>query len=133
MPFEFLQTNFSNQAYAKIKKTTHPFLLCKSLILNLMYLYNFKSSSSKIATCSSPLCPISNATSQIQIGFSKKELCTISHSDLIIDKFSRSNLYDVPRVVVSTFGSEKYTQETIVHPLFVPSYEISIQCSKRKL
>ena len=34
---------------------------------------------------SSPLCPLSNATSLIQIGFSKEELCQISHGDMIID------------------------------------------------
>lgn len=59
-------------------------------------------------TCSSPLCPLSNATSLIQIGFSKKTLCTISRSDLIIDYFSRANLYEVPRVTVSTSDSKKY-------------------------
>ena len=113
MPFEFLQTNFSNQAYAKFKKkTTHLFTLCRSLILNLMYLCNFGSSSSEIVICSSPLCPLSNSTSLIQVGFSKEELCTISQDDLIIEQFSRANLYDVPRVTVSTFGSEKFIQET---------------------
>jgi len=134
MPFEFLQTNFSNQAYEKIKnKTTHPFSHCRSLILNLMYFYHFGSSSSKIVTYISPLCPLSNATSLIQIGFSKEELCTISLDDLIIDLSRRLNLYEVPRVTISTFGSEKYLQETTVYPLSVPSYKISIQCSKRKL
>ena len=72
----------------------------------LMYLYNFRSSSSKIATYNSPLCPLSNATSLIKIGFSKEELCQISHNDLIIDYFSRANLYNVPRVHVLIFGSK---------------------------
>ena len=92
----------------------------------LMYLCTFQSSSSKIVTCSSSLCHLSNATSLIQIGFSKKELCTISQDDLIIDLSRRVNLYEVPRVQFSTFGSENDIQETTVRPLSVPSYEISI-------
>jgi len=112
MPFEFLQNNFSNQAYARIlKKTTHLFS---------------PFSSSEIATCGSPLHPLSNATSLIEFRFSKKKLCTISQDDLIIYLFRRTNLYEVPRVTVLTLGSEKYTQETIVHHIFVTSYEISI-------
>ena len=91
-----------------------------------MYLCNFGSSSSEIATCSSLLRPLSNATILSQIGFSKEELCEISHSDLFLDWFSRANLYDVPRVTVSTFESETQAQETTVRPLSIPSYEISI-------
>jgi len=91
-----------------------------------MYLYNFRSSSSEIVTCSSLLCPLSNSTSLIQIGFSKKELCTISQDDLIIDLSKRAKLYEVPRVQFSIFGSEKDIQKTTVRPLSVSSYEISI-------
>ena len=75
---------------------------------------------------SSPLCPLSNATSLIQIGFSKKELFTISQDDLIIDLSRRVKLYEVPRVQFSIFGSEKDIQETKVCPLSAPFYEISI-------
>ena len=50
-----------------------------------MYLYNLGSSSSEIAIYSSLLRPLSNATSLTQIGFSKEELCEISHSDLLLD------------------------------------------------
>ena len=82
---------------------------------------------------SSPLFPLSNATSLIQIGFSKKELCTISQDYLIIDFSRRAKLYEVPRVTVSTYGSEKCIQETTVRPLSVPSYEISIRSPERKL
>ena len=39
---------------------------------------------------------------------------------------SRVNLYNMPHVTVSTFGSEKDTQKTIVRPLSITSYEISI-------
>ena len=35
------------------------------------------------------------------------------------------------QVTVSTFGFEKYIQEATVHPLSVPSYEISIRCLER--
>ena len=107
MPFEFLQTKLMQ----KFKKNTHLFLLCRSLILNLMYLCKLELSSSKIVICSSLLCPLSNATTLIPIGFSKKALCTISRSDLIVDWFSTTNLYEVPRVTVSTFDSKKYIQE----------------------
>ena len=88
---------------------------------------------SEISSCDSPLSPLSNPASLINIGFSKEDLCQISHSDLIIDKFSKANLYDVPQVTVSTFGSEKYIQETTVRPLSVPSYEILIRSPERKL
>ena len=71
--------------------------------------------------------PLSNATSLIQIGFSKKELCTIIHNEWIIDWFSRENLYEVPRVIVSTFGPKNDTQKTIVCLISVTIYEIQIQ------
>jgi len=47
---------------------------------------------SNIVIYGSPLCPLSNATSRIKIGFTKKELCPISQDDLIIYLFSRENL-----------------------------------------
>jgi len=50
-----------------------------------MYLCNFGSSNSKIVIYISLLRPPSNATILTQIGFSKEELCEISHSDLILD------------------------------------------------
>ena len=90
-----------------------------------MYLCTFRTSSSEIVISGSPLCPLSNATSLTPIGFSNEELCQISHSDLIIDLFKKANLYEVPRVTILTFASEKYIQETTVRPLSVP-YEISI-------
>ena len=91
-----------------------------------MYLCAFQSSSSEFVTCSSSLCPLSNATSLIQIGFSKKELCTISQDDLIIDISRRAKLYEVPPVQFLIFGSENDIKETIVRPLSVTFYEISI-------
>ena len=132
-PLNSFKLIFQTNLMQKFKRTTHLFSLCRSSILNLMYLYNFGSSNSEIATCSSLLRPLSNATSLNQIGFSKEELCEISHGDLLLDWFSRAKLYDVPRVTVSTFGSEKHPQETTVRPLSVPSYETSIRCSERKL
>ena len=132
-PLNSFKLIFQTKLMQKFKKTTHLFSLCRSLILNLMYLCNFGSSSSGISIWGSPLCPLSNATSLIQIGFSKKMLCTISQDDLIIDLSRRANLYEVPCVTVSTFGSKKYIQETIFCPLSIPSYKISIWCSERKL
>ena len=104
MTFNSFKINFKRILRKNLKESTHLFSLCRSSILPLMYLCTFGSSSSKIVNYNSPLCPLSNATSVIQIGFSKEELCEISHSDLIIDQFSRANLYDVPCVPVLTFG-----------------------------
>ena len=99
----------------------------------LMYLCTFQSSSSEFVAYISPLCPLSNATSLTQSGFSKEELCEISHSDLLLDWFSRVNLYDVPQVTVSTFESENHPNETTARPISVPFYGISIQSSEREL
>ena len=105
MPFEFLQTNFSNQTYAKLKKkNTYLLLLCRSSILRLLYLCNLGSQRSKISSFCSPLSLLSNPAGLIKIGFSKKYLFQISYDDLIINGFSRVNLYEVPRVTVSTFS-----------------------------
>jgi len=87
----------------------------------------------EIAIYGIPARPISNGTILIEIGFSKKELCPISEDDLIIYLFSRANLYEVPRVTVSTFRPENDTKTTTIHPLFVNSYEISILCSEINL
>jgi len=126
MPFEFLQTNFSNQAYAKNKKINYThFSLYSSSILNLMYLCNFESSISEIAAYNNPLCLLSNATSLIKFRFSKKESCTISQDHLIIYLFRRVNLYEVPCVTILTFESKNYTHETRVHYISITSYEIS--------
>ena len=88
----------------------------------LIYLCNFKSTSSEIVTCSKSMLPLSNATSLIEFRFSKKELFTISQDDLIIYLYIRAKLYEVPCVTVLTLGFEKYMQETKFHPLFVTSY-----------
>jgi hypothetical protein len=105
----------------------------RSSILNLLYLCNFGSPRSEISSCGSPLSPLSNPTSLIKIGFFKKELCPISHDDLIIDWFSRANLYEVPRVTVSTFGPENDTQKTTVCPLSVTFYEIQNPMLREKV
>lgn len=88
---------------------------------------------SEISSCGSPLNPLSNPTSLIEILFFKKVLCPISHNDLIIDYFNRENLYKVSRVTILTFGPENDTQLTKIHPLSITIYEILIQCSERKL
>ena len=93
-------------------KTTHLFVsLCRSSILNLLYLCNFRSSRSEILACDSPLSPISNLIDLIEILFCKKELYPISHDDLSISWLSRANLYEVPHVTVSTFKPENDTQK----------------------
>ena len=93
------------------------------MILNLLYLCNFGSPGSEIDSYDKLLSNLSNPVILIKIGFSNEDLCQISHHDLSIDLFSRANLYDVPRVTVSTLGSENGTQKTKVFPLFANSYE----------
>jgi len=68
--------------------------------------------------------PLSNPTGLIKIGFFKKELFPISYDDLIIDWFSRANLYEMPRVPVATLGSKNAIQQTTVRPISVTIYEI---------
>ena len=80
----------------------------------MLYLYNCGSRISEISSYKSLLSPLSNPTSLIKIGFSKEELCQISHGDLIIKIFNRENLYDMPRVTISTLGSETDTQQTTI-------------------
>ena len=38
--------------------------------------------------------------------FVQTKLCPISHNDLIMDSFTRANLYGVPCVTISSFGSK---------------------------
>jgi len=76
-----------------------------------MYLRNFGSPRSKIASYGNPLRNLSDATSLIKIRFSNEELCHISYDDLSIDWFIKANLYDMSRVSVSTLGSENDTQK----------------------
>lgn len=45
----------------------------------------------EISSYGNPMSPLYNPTSLIKIGFSNKELCPISHDDLIVDSFSREN------------------------------------------
>ena len=74
-----------------------------------------------------------NATGLTWFGFSKTKLCPISHNDLIIYWFSTSNLYELPRVTVSSFSSEIDIQETKVHVLVTNFYGTPIRCSEREL
>ena len=116
-----------------LKKIHTFFLLLRSLILKLNYLCVFQSLITEIWSWSSPLNPLSNATGLTWFGFFKTKLCPISHNNLIMDWFSRANLYDLPRVLVSSFGSEIYRQETTVCVLLVTFYIIIIRCSERYL
>jgi len=109
------------------------FLDFKSLILKRLWICNFRSPISEIWFGSNPLSPLSNPEILIKIGFYKEALCQISHDDLIIDWFSRANLYEVSRVTVSTLGPETNIQKTTVRPLSLTFYKISIWCSEKKL
>ena len=100
------------------------FLPSRSSILNPLYLSNFRSPGPEILSRGSPLSPISNTMGMIYIGFLKKELCLVSHNDLIIHYFSRAKLYDVPCVTVVIFGPKNDTQQTTVHSLFVTIYKV---------
>jgi len=91
--------------------------------LNLLYLCNFRSPRFEIYSRGSPLIPPSKPSSLIKIGFSKEELCQISHNDLILDWFNRETLYEVPCVTVSTLRPETDTQKTIDRPLSKNYYE----------
>ena len=75
-------------------------------ILNLVYLYYFRSPICDFRSCSIPLSLISNSTGLTQFGFFKRELFPISHNALIMDCFCKENLYGVPRVIVSSFSSK---------------------------
>ena len=109
------------------------FLPSRSSILNILYLCNYGSPGSSISSCVIPLSPISNPMGLINIGLFKKGLCPVSHDDLIIDWFSRANLYDVTRVTVSTIGYGTDTQQTTVYFICVNFYEIWIRCFERDL
>ena len=109
--------------------TTHDLafsLPSKSLILNLVYLRYFRSSISDFRSYSSPLSPLSNATSLTQFWFFKGELYPISHNSLIMDCFSRAHLYGVPHGTISSFGYEIDIKKTTVHALSKFFYRIPI-------
>ena len=106
MPLESIQTYFSHNTYAIRKKNTHLLHAFEELDIELNYLYNCGSSISKIQPCSNPLKLLSNSIGLIWFGFFQAKLCLISHNDPILDWFSRDNLYDFPRVTISSFGSE---------------------------
>ena len=115
------------------KKIHTFFLLLRISILKLDYLCDCGSSISEIFHWGSLLNYLSNATGLTWFGFSKAKLCPISHNDLIMDWFSRVNLYDLPRVMFSCFGSEIDSQETTVRVLATNFYGTQIRCSEREL
>ena len=118
--------NFKNQIHTF-------FLLLRSLILKLNYLCYFRSSIIEIWHWGIPLNSLSNATGHTWFGFLKTKLCPISYDDLIMDWFSRVNLYDLPCVTISSLGSEIDSQETAICVLVTTFYSTPIQCSKREL
>jgi len=133
MPFESHETNFSNKTYANFKKLHTFFMLCRSSILNLLYLCNFGSLRSKISSCGIPKSLLSNPTNQTKIRFFKKKLCQISHNALTMDWFSRAKLYRMPQVTVSTFVPQIATRKTTICAFSATFYRIQNRCLKRKL
>ena len=115
------------------KKNTHLLLSFRRSILKLNYLCNWKSSIFEIQPCSSPLKLLSNATGLTWFGFYKTNLCPIYHNDLILDWFSRANLYDLPRVTVLLFVSEIDSQETTGRELVTNFYGTPIKSPEREL
>ena len=111
----------------KFRKKIHTFLLLlRTSVLKLNYLCNFRSLISEIQPYSSTLNLLSNATGSTWFLFFKTKLCPISHNDLIMDLFSRANLYDVPRVTFFSFGSEIDIQKNTVRLIAVTFYIIPI-------
>ena len=116
--------------------TTHDLafsLPSRSSILNLVYLCYLRSPISDFRYCSSILSLLSNAMVLTQFGFFKRELYPISHNALIMDCFSRANLYGVPRVTVSSFSSEIDRSQTKFCSISITFYRIQIRYSERDL
>ena len=112
IPFESLQTDFSNKSYAKILKMHTFFLLFRSSILKLSYLCNFGSPRFEILSCGIPLSILSNPISHTEIGLDKIKLCPISHDDLVMHLFSTVNLYRMPHVTILTSSPKNDTRKT---------------------
>ena len=87
----------------------------------------------KVWSFSSPLSLLSNSTGLNQFGFFKRELYPISHNALIMDCFVRENLYDMPRVIVSSFSYEIDREETTHCALSTTFYRIPIWYTERYL
>ena len=133
MPLESLKTDFSNKTYVIWKKIHTFFFLLRSSILKLNYLSNYGSSIYEIWFCNIPLNFHFNSTTLSWFGYFKANLHRISHNDLSMDLFSRVHLYNVPRLIVSSLGSEIATQETIVHVIVATFYNIPIWCLEQEL
>ena len=101
--------------------------------MKLDYLYDCSTSISEFRYQCSPLNYLSNSTGLTWFGFSKTKLCPISHNDLIMDWFSRVNLYDFPRVTVSSLSSKIDSQETKIRLIATNFYGTPIRCSERDL
>ena len=116
--------------------TTHDIafsLPSRSSILNLVYLCYFRSPISDFSSYSIALSHLSNSTSLTQFGFFKGDLYAISHNALIMVYFSRANLYDIPHVNVSSFGSEIDSKNTTICEISTTYYGIPIRYSEREL
>ena len=76
---------------------------------------------------------LSNAIGMIQFGFFKGELYPISHNSLIMDCFSRVNLYGMAHVTVSSFGFEIDREKIIYYEISSTFYGIPIRYSEREV
>ena len=121
------------QDLCNFKNQIHTFFLAFEKLdieneLSLWFLiFNISNSALKY-----PLKPFSNAIGLTWFGFFKAKLCPISHDDLIMDWFSRANLYNLPRIIGSSFGSEIDIKKTTVCVLMETFYRIPIRCSERE-
>ena len=128
--FSFLSWKF--WSLAALDNTWSSFFLpSRSSILNLVYLYYFRSSIYDFWSCSSPLSRLSNATVLTQFGFFNRDLYPISHNALIMDCFSRAHLYDMPCVNISSFVSKLDKEKITDCAISATFYEIPIRYSQR--
>ena len=80
-------------SFAALDNTRTSFFLPSRIsILNLVYICYSSSPICAFRFSSSHLSILSNATGLTQFGLFKREICPISHNDLIMEWFSRTNL-----------------------------------------
>ena len=133
MPLESLQTYFSNNPYAIWNKNTHLFLAFEELDIDTelslwFWIFNIWNSVLKYPSESSFECHRSDLILILQ-GKVMPNLPQWPNYGL----FSKDNLYDMPRVTVSSFDSEIDIPKTTVHVLVANFYRITIWCSEIEL
>jgi len=116
-PWNYFKLFFQTKVMQFFKKYTNIFLAFRSLILKRLHLFNIHSPRSEILFGYIPPSLLSNSTIQINIGFLKIKLCPISHDDLAMDWFGKTNLYGKPHVNVSPFEPNNDTWKIIVRAI----------------